>query len=154
MTQSNEKAISSHSFENFLTIPLPNSSFLQCAKNFGKFFFRLGHNRDLINLDMTQLTWIWPNGHGYDPWVTVIVSPTVNVAWTSTHLVYPVSEIQLWSPPRLWRVLMMTLLFKKKYYYKIKFSLYKKTKISRHNYHDDLYIIENNLENNMWRSSW
>ena len=89
ITKNHEKSISSHSFENFLTIPLPNSSSLQCAKNsayleslqhfiwiLAKKFFRLGHNRDLINLDMTQLTWIWPNGHGYDPWVTVIVSPT------------------------------------------------------------------------------
>ena len=65
-TYSHEKSISSHSFENFLTIPLPNSSSLQCAKNsayleslrhliwiLAKKNFRLGHNRDLINLDMT-----------------------------------------------------------------------------------------------------
>ena len=64
--QSHEKSISSHSFENFLTIPLPNSISLQCAKNssylqslrhliwiLAKKWFRLGHNCDLINLDMT-----------------------------------------------------------------------------------------------------
>ena len=66
VTQSYGKAISSHSFENFLTIPLPNSISLQCAKNsayleslrhliwiLAKKWFRLGHNCDLINLDMT-----------------------------------------------------------------------------------------------------
>ena len=61
-----KKSISSHSFDNFLTIPLPNSSSLQCAKNsayleslrhmiwiLAKFLFRLGHNRDLILIHMT-----------------------------------------------------------------------------------------------------
>ena len=79
ITKNHEKSISSHSFENFLTIPLPNSSFLQCAKNsayleslqhfiwiLAKKNFRLGHNRDLINLDINdQLSWIWPIGHGH-----------------------------------------------------------------------------------------